>query len=308
MRKRLSVVDQRIYELKRHYLYKVWFSFLVPFFILMIICVIYVLPTCCDVFYHDFFFNHFGLIYAEGVSQILIDVIVFALAVLISTIIMLGVSFVCNKKFQKIYQTVLYDELTLYEFYQSSSNFVDEIELSELLVHLPFNRVVKEDVMILKKDYDFALYQLHLKGSTYKHAGLFVLKNERKKNEFIQISSSLQCPQKNYQGKDTISFHYDSNKFASKIDVFSTYGKKTNQICNYDFLSLFDQLQRFCKCKIVIISYLNYLFLIIPGWEFRLSVNVLSFFKQNSMDKKVSSIERIYQYMNQIEKKIYEVK
>lgn len=308
MKKGLSVVDQRIYELKRHYLYKVWLSFIIPFFALMVIGIIYVLPTCVNVFYKEFFFEHFSSIYADGINQIVIDIIVFALVILVSTITMLSVSFICNKKFQKIYQTVLFDELTLYEFYQASSNFVDDIELSELFVHLPFNRVVKEDVMILKKDYDFALYQLHLHGSKYKHAGLFVLRNDKKKSEFIQILSSIDCPQKNYQGKDTISFHYDSNKFASKIDVFSTYGKKTNQICNYEFLSLFDKLQRFCKCKIIIISYLNYLFLIIPGWEFKLSINVLSIFKQNSMDKKVASIERIYQYMHQIENQICEVK
>ena len=128
MRKGLSVVDQRIYELKRHYLYKVWLSFIIPFLILMIFGIIYVLPTCYNIFYKELFFTNFRIIYSSGINQIVIDVIVFVLIVLISAIIMLSVSFICNKKFHKMYQTILFDELTLYEFYESSSNaFIKKI-------------------------------------------------------------------------------------------------------------------------------------------------------------------------------------
>lgn len=308
MKKNLSVVDQRLYELKRHYLLKSWLALVIPLFVCLIISSLYVLPIYFNVFWKSFVVDKFSFIYTEGNRQLIINILVIAISILVSLICFFLTYFFLNRKYQKIYYKIFVDELALSEFYDCGDGvLIDDISLNELFLHLPFSEVVKEHILSLKKVDKFSFYQLHSKNERFKKWGLITLYSDFKKDNYIQISSSFKCPKHPYKDMDLFTFNYNSREFAGRISVESTYKKKTNVLCNKEFLLSFDKLQRFCKSKIIIISFEHYLFMLAPGWSFRFSPSLIKKFKPNSMEKKVQSIEKIYNQISIINKEIIEV-
>lgn len=308
MKKGLSVVDQRLYELKCHYLLKSWLALVIPLFVCLVLSTVYVLPLYFNVFWKEFITEKFSFIYTDGQKQVIINILIFAISILVSLIFFFLFYFFSNRKYQKIYYKIFVDELALSEFYECNDEItIDDISLNELYLHLPFSEVIKEHILSLKKDEKFSFHQIHSKNERFKKWGLITLYNDFRKDNFIQISSSFKCQKHPYKDMDLFTFNYNSREFADRIRVESTYKKKTNVLCNKEFLLAFDKLQRFCKSKIIIISFDHYLFMLAPGWSFRFSPSLIKRFKPNSMERKVQSIEKIYNQLCIINNKIIEV-
>lgn len=305
MKENYSVISLRLKELKKHYLFKVSLSFLLPFFLLSLAFIFYILPISHKVFYSDFIYRYFPFIYAPDSIQKTINILFIIIILLISFLIAFIAFFILNKQYRKIFSLILEDELKLNEFYPYDSDVYYFNRVFEVIYkYLPFNNIDKECLLSLKKDNIFIFYQLFLKGLKGKKAGLILLKSSNKTSGFLQINSFGKSNCSSYKDKNIFEFNYDNPKYSSSIRVYSSYSIKTNEICNNSFLEEFDSLQRYVNSKVILTSFEDIVCLVIPGWEFILSENLFKRVDSNIMEKKVENIEKIYDYLCALSLKI----
>lgn len=302
MENNLSFIDIRIKELRNHYLFKILLSLIIPFIILFSLTTIYLLPLNFNVTYKEWIFSSLSIIYMKGSRQTIINICLILIDILIIIIIFLFTLYFSNKKYHKLYLKILYDELSLNEFYiYDKNNYVEEDAFDKLYEHCPYSLDFKEYIFSLKKDESFlSFYQAKIKNEKYKNLSIIIFDNKKKKKDFILFSSAINCPMKTYNNQEIFKDTYISRKYISDIYVYSSYRKKTSQICNKELLDEFDSLQRIIKSKIIITSINKYIFLVIPGWKLNFCEPLIFSNKKQFIDNKIQSIDQIYASLNHI--------
>ena len=306
MKKDYSLIDIRLIELRSYYLTKIIISMIISFCCFSFTYLVFSLPAFYDIFYREYFFETFNLIYfVEENIKTIINVFLLFIALLTTILIVLIEYFVFNKKYQKYYNSFIFDELQLIDYSINTNKFNLNIKTMDS-IYTANNIVmeINEHICSIKKKGNLDIFQITTKGKI-KHSSLYVFSSNKCLNEFIQLDTLENHKINNFNGKNVFDFYYDSPKYPNKINVFSTYGKKTNSICSNELISLVNRLQIYFDSKITITAFENYLAIYVPNQRIKLSQSLIKKYKHNLIDKKVSTIDYIFKSLDDIYDQIH---
>lgn len=304
MKKEYSLIDLRLIELRRHYLNKIITISFLAALLAFIISALFTFPTFTNVFYKDFMLEKFHFLYIDNIKiQTTLNFLVYGISILVCVLLTLILCFYSNKKFHRLYISILFNELQLNEY--AINNRIDIIStnmMDQIYNYINLDVIVNEKILSLKKENYLNIYQLDLRNPNMKKGALFLIKGKHRFTDFIQFNTLNKKVISTYEEKNVFDFHYDSPKYPALINVFSSYGKMTNKICSNECLKIINDLQIYLHSKIILTSFNDYIALFIPNWKIVISESLYKEVEPDTIDKKIETIEKIHNYLTEIEK------
>ena len=306
MKNDYSLIDIRLIELRSHYLIKIIISMIISLGCFALSYFIFSLPVFYDVFYKDTFYDVFSLIYqSKDDFMNLINIFLLFIALLTTILIVSIEYFVFNKKYQRYYISFIFDELKLIDYSINNNKFNLNIKtMDNIYTTNDIVMEINEHICSIKKNCNFDIFQLTLKGKI-KHSSLYVFSSDKRLSNFIQLDTLGNHKINNFSSNNVFDFYFDSPKYLNRINVFSTYGKRTNSICSKELIDLINKLQLYFNSKITITAFDNYLAIYVPNQKIKLYQSLIKRYKANLIDKKISTIDFIFKSSNEIFNQIY---
>ena len=307
MKKNLSVINLRLIELKKYFLLKVLGIFILLILVLWGITSLYFFPLIFNNSYSDFILKKLYFLYSfnqiDNIDYIII--LIYVIEFLFSFLLLTIFYYSYNKSYQKFYQEILLNELKLYDYELIDNSNVFDSRLETILTrYIHFKKVSKQEICKIKKDNLLTFYQLNIFHDKIKYGGLIVFYKNKNDNQFFQINSYGTCSISEHNQKGIFEYNYYDPRKNNKFSVYSTLSKKTNQICDKEFLDEFNKFQNFCGNQIIITSVNNLIILVIPRWKFKFSKSLTGKIQELEIESKTESIDKIYNYLKYFHNKI----
>lgn len=308
MNKKYSIINQRLVDLRKHFLSKIFFIFLSILVLVWLMIFILVSPYYFDNKVTLFLKNTFKFWYYGNYNFILVHSIIYFIAFLLSLLVLIILYFRYNKIYQKHYKEILMSELNLNDFELEKINAFESTKIERIInSYFPFKKYSKDLIASLKKDNQIHFFHLNIfKDKNFKYGGMIVFQRNISSQRFLQINSFNRCIIDEYKDNGVFEFNYFDPKYLIKYNIYSSYAKSTNHICNKEFLSKFIEFQKFIGASLVITVCENIISFIVPGWKFEFSNSLINSIKDDDLENKTETIEKIYQYLKYLDLKIQE--
>jgi hypothetical protein len=219
------------------------------------------------------------------------------IAILFSTFALYRVS----SKYRKYFKRIVFNEIELsgYDIVKLRSMY-DEVKFEKLYQYLNIKNVENEYLFTLNKENSLNFYQIHSKENKGRYSLLIKMETKSKLSHFLQIRTNGEPRLDNYNNEIIFMFSYPSTKFIKDFRVYSSYGKKTNQIFNTDFLKYLNDMVLYCKNDFIVTYYDNEIYILFSGWRLNLTEHLFKKITNGLITSKVESISTLYNYFDKL--------
>lgn len=300
MEKDYSLIDLRLIELRQHCWKKITSTVFISSIILTLLAVIFSLPIFTNIFYSSFFLEVFKPLYSlERKFFLFVNLLYLLISILIMVLVFIIEYFVYNRKYQTIYKDIILNELKLIDYSYIDYHHFPSKEIQRIIKSLSIKVEINENIASIRKENNFYLNHLYLKEKG-KEASLYMICFNEKVEKFMQIDTTGNHIVNEFEKELVFDFYYDHPKYPNKIIVFSSFGKDTNSILNRNLISEINHLQNYFNSKITISVFDNYIALYVPDQKIKLSQSLNKKYHVNLIDRKINTIEHIYNSLSKI--------
>lgn len=277
--------------IRKKYLWKFIFHIFILYFLVIFIGCLYILPIYNNVFWKEFFLDKLSFLYSN--NEFIQTIIVVVLCSILSIVLIVLTSIIYyknNSKYGERFMGLLYDELRLNEIYIQNKRRLDESNDLEL-IYKSYNlkNVERTHLFTFKSLLEMDFYQFYSLMHRRKDYSLLIKSRVNKGiNGYLTLQFDNQYTIEEYNGKGIFQYNFqDTRKYPYDIYANSSFGRDTYQIVNENVLKTMISLKEFTGVNIRVTLEDHLYFVLINGWELKLSDNLFSPIAFNTMDKKV---------------------
>lgn len=301
MKKEYSLIDLRLIELRRFYLFKIFVTlFLVTFFFTSLLVFIF-LPLNYEVPYKDFVYSNASFFY-NNEYRILISIIITIILCLVDILLAILLISFNNRKYVKMYESIMFNELALDDMNISlERNMHYKKIISEYLNEINSNYVDSEYLFNVSHQKKLSFFNLRNKNTNKATTLLVLHKLPSSINGFIQVTDIEYLKKHHYKDEQILEYHYTS-KIFNKYKINSTLGKTTNYLCEGGLIKLVDEIRKYCKCNVSFIVIDEMIYIHFSNFKFKLYERLFKKIKASNLEKKVIEFSKlIFKIENAIE-------
>ena len=253
MKKEYSLIDLRFIELRRFYLFKIIFIISLLVIVLSSFLIFLFLPIYYNVPYKDFVYENASFYYLNE-HRVMISIIIIAICILLVILISVIVISIINRKYIKMYESILFNELGLEDIKVSfQRNLHHKKIISQHLNFIDTNNYDSEYLFNIEYKEKLSFYNLRKKGINKDENLLVIAKLPTSIKGYIHVSDKL-LNKHDYENEDIIEYHYINNKVFDNYVINSTLGKKTNKLCEGGLIHLVEEIRKYCQCNISFVT------------------------------------------------------
>ena len=216
--------------------------------------------------------------------------ITFPLAILfIDFILSLIFYYHSNTKYQKEFLSKVYDELRLNEIYLVTKRRQDEGEIEEIYKALAYKKIEREYLYSFRSLLDMDFYQMFSFMHRRKDYSLLIKsKVDHGVDGFIQMRFNTKYTIEEYKEKGIFQYNfYNPKKYPFDLYANSSLGKDTYKIVDDNVIKTMIQLKMYTNVNIIATITNDLFYVLIPGWELKLTDSLFKKLKYDTMDKKI---------------------
>lgn len=277
--------------IRKKYLWNFIFHVFILYSLVIILGCLYILPIYNNVFWKDFFLEKLSFLYSN--SELIQTIIVVVLCSILSIVLIVLTSIIYyknNSKYGERFMGLLYDELRLNEIYIQNKRRLDESNDLEL-IYKSYNlkNVERTHLFTFKSLLEMDFYQFYSFMHRRKDYSLLIKSRVNKGlNGYLTLQFDNQYTIEEYNEKGIFQYNFqDTRKYPYDIYANSSFGRDTYQIVNENVLKTMISLKEFTGVNIRVTLEDHLYFVLINGWELKLSDNLFAPIAYNTMDKKV---------------------
>lgn len=277
--------------IRKKYLWKFIFHVFILYSLVIILGCLYILPIYNNVFWKDFFLEKLSFLYSN--NELIQTIIVVVLCSILSIVLIVLTSIIYyknNSKYGERFMGLLYDELRLNEIYIQNKRRLDESNDLEL-IYKSYNlkNVERTHLFTFKSLLEMDFYQFYSFMHRRKDYSLLIKSRVNKGlNGYLTLQFDNQYTIEEYNEKGIFQYNFqDTRKYPYDIYANSSFGRDTYQIVNENVLKTMISLKEFTGVNIRVTLEDHLYFVLINGWELKLSDNLFAPIAYNTMDKKV---------------------
>lgn len=277
--------------IRKKYLWNFIFHVFILYSLVIILGCLYILPIYNKVFWKDFFLEKLSFLYSN--NELIQTIIVVVLCSILSIVLIVLTSIIYyknNSKYGERFMGLLYDELRLNEIYIQNKRRLDESNDLEL-IYKSYNlkNVERTHLFTFKSLLEMDFYQFYSFMHRRKDYSLLIKSRVNKGlNGYLTLQFDNQYTIEEYNEKGIFQYNFqDTRKYPYDIYANSSFGRDTYQIVNENVLKTMISLKEFTGVNIRVTLEDHLYFVLINGWELKLSDNLFSPIAYNTMDKKV---------------------
>ena len=277
--------------IRKKYLWNFIFHVFILYSLVIILGCLYILPIYNNVFWKDFFLEKLSFLYSN--NELIQTIIVVVLCSILSIVLIVLTSIIYyknNSKYGERFMGLLYDELRLNEIYIQNKRRLDESNDLEL-IYKSYNlkNVERTHLFTFKSLLEMDFYQFYSFMHRRKDYSLLIKSRVNKGlNGYLTLQFDNQYTIEEYNEKGIFQYNFqDTRKYPYDIYANSSFGRDTYQIVNENVLKTMISLKEFTGVNIRVTLEDHLYFVLINGWELKLSDNLFAPIAYNTMDKKV---------------------
>ena len=277
--------------IRKKYLWKFIFHVFILYSLVIILGCLYILPIYNNVFWKNFFLEKLSFLYSN--NELIQTIIVVVLCSILSIVLIVLTSIIYyknNSKYGERFMCLLYDELRLNEIYIQNKRRLDESNDLEL-IYKSYNlkNVERTHLFTFKSLLEMDFYQFYSFMHRRKDYSLLIKSRVNKGlNGYLTLQFDNQYTIEEYNEKGIFQYNFqDTRKYPYDIYANSSFGRDTYQIVNENVLKTMISLKEFTGVNIRVTLEDHLYFVLINGWELKLSDNLFAPIAYNTMDKKV---------------------
>ena len=277
--------------IRKKYLWNFIFHVFILYSLVIILGCLYILPIYNNVFWKDFFLEKLSFLYSN--NELIQTIIVVVLCSILSIVLIVLTSIIYyknNSKYGERFMGLLYDELRLNEIYIQNKRRLDESNDLEL-IYKSYNlkNVERTHLFTFKSLLEMDFYQFYSFMHRRKEYSLLIKSRVNKGlNGYLTLQFDNQYTIEEYNEKGIFQYNFqDTRKYPYDIYANSSFGRDTYQIVNENVLKTMISLKEFTGVNIRVTLEDHLYFVLINGWELKLSDNLFAPIAYNTMDKKV---------------------
>ena len=277
--------------IRKKYLWKFIFHVFILYSLVIILGCLYILPIYNNVFWKDFFLEKLSFLYSN--NELIQTIIVVVLCSILSIVLIVLTSIIYyknNSKYGERFMGLLYDELRLNEIYIQNKRRLDESNDLELICKsYNLKNVERTHLFTFKSLLEMDFYQFYSFMHRRKDYSLLIKSRVNKGlNGYLTLQFDNQYTIEEYNEKGIFQYNFqDTRKYPYDIYANSSFGRDTYQIVNENVLKTMISLKEFTGVNIRVTLEDHLYFVLINGWELKLSDNLFAPIAYNTMDKKV---------------------
>lgn len=277
--------------IRKKYLWKFIFHIFILYFLVIFIGCLYILPIYNNVFWKEFFLDKLSFLYSN--NEFIQTIIVVVLCSILSIVLIVLTSIIYyknNSKYGERFMGLLYDELRLNEIYIQNKRRLDESNDLELICKsYNLKNVERTHLFTFKSLLEMDFYQFYSFMHRRKDYSLLIKSRVNKGlNGYLTLQFDNQYTIEEYNEKGIFQYNFqDTRKYPYDIYANSSFGRDTYQIVNENVLKTMISLKEFTGVNIRVTLEDHLYFVLINGWELKLSDNLFAPIAYNTMDKKV---------------------
>ena len=277
--------------IRKKYLWNFIFHVLILYSLVIIVGCLYILPIYNNVFWKDFFLEKLSFLYSN--NELIQTIIVVVLCSILSIVLIVLTSIIYyknNSKYGERFMGLLYDELRLNEIYIQNKRRLDESNDLELICKsYNLKNVERTHLFTFKSLLEMDFYQFYSFMHRRKDYSLLIKSRVNKGlNGYLTLQFDNQYTIEEYNEKGIFQYNFqDTRKYPYDIYANSSFGRDTYQIVNENVLKTMISLKEFTGVNIRVTLEDHLYFVLINGWELKLSDNLFAPIAYNTMDKKV---------------------
>lgn len=277
--------------IRKKYLWKFIFHVFILYSLVIILGCLYILPIYNKVFWKDFFLEKLSFLYSN--NELIQTIIVVVLCSILSIVLIVLTSIIYyknNSKYGERFMGLLYDELRLNEIYIQNKRRLDESNDLELICKsYNLKNVERTHLFTFKSLLEMDFYQFYSFMHRRKDYSLLIKSRVNKGlNGYLTLQFDNQYTIEEYNEKGIFQYNFqDTRKYPYDIYANSSFGRDTYQIVNENVLKTMISLKEFTGVNIRVTLEDHLYFVLINGWELKLSDNLFAPIAYNTMDKKV---------------------
>lgn len=277
--------------IRKKYLWNFIFHVFILYSLVIILGCLYILPIYNKVFWKDFFLEKLSFLYSN--NELIQTIIVVVLCSILSIVLIVLTSIIYyknNSKYGERFMGLLYDELRLNEIYIQNKRRLDESNDLELICKsYNLKNVERTHLFTFKSLLEMDFYQFYSFMHRRKDYSLLIKSRVNKGlNGYLTLQFDNQYTIEEYNEKGIFQYNFqDTRKYPYDIYANSSFGRDTYQIVNENVLKTMISLKEFTGVNIRVTLEDHLYFVLINGWELKLSDNLFAPIAYNTMDKKV---------------------
>lgn len=277
--------------IRKKYLWNFIFHVFILYSLVIILGCLYILPIYNKVFWKDFFLEKLSFLYSN--NELIQTIIVVVLCSILSIVLIVLTSIIYyknNSKYGERFMGLLYDELRLNEIYIQNKMRLDESNDLELICKsYNLKNVERTHLFTFKSLLEMDFYQFYSFMHRRKDYSLLIKSRVNKGlNGYLTLQFDNQYTIEEYNEKGIFQYNFqDTRKYPYDIYANSSFGRDTYQIVNENVLKTMISLKEFTGVNIRVTLEDHLYFVLINGWELKLSDNLFAPIAYNTMDKKV---------------------
>lgn len=277
--------------IRKKYLWNFIFHVLILYSLVIFIGCLYILPIYNNVFWKEFFLDKLSFLYSN--NEFIQTIIVVVLCSILSIVLIVLTSIIYyknNSKYGERFMGLLYDELRLNEIYIQNKRRLDESNDLELICKsYNLKNVERTHLFTFKSLLEMDFYQFYSFMHRRKDYSLLIKSRVNKGlNGYLTLQFDNQYTIEEYNEKGIFQYNFqDTRKYPYDIYANSSFGRDTYQIVNENVLKTMISLKEFTGVNIRVTLEDHLYFVLINGWELKLSDNLFAPIAYNTMDKKV---------------------
>lgn len=277
--------------IKKKYLLGFISNILILYCAVILIGCLYILPIYNNVFWKNFFLDKLSFLYAKSeIVQTIIVVTLSSVLVIILIVLTLVNYYKLNSKYQDRFIYLLYDELRLNEIYLQNKRRVDEsADLERIYKSYNLKNIERTHLFTFKSLLEMDFYQFYSLLHRRKDYSLLIKSRvDKGLNGYITLQFDNQYTIEEYNEKGIFQFNFqDTRKYPYDVYANSSFGKDTYKIVDENVLKTMILLKKFTGVNIRVTIEDHLYYVLIPGWELKLTDNLFTPIAYNTMDKKV---------------------
>jgi hypothetical protein len=296
MKETLSIIDSEVKSIKHQHL-RSFFAWSFAFFLLaFIINFFYLSAYYLEVPYKDFFLSKLSVLYLPS-SQWSANILFISLSALVCLLAQGITLLIVKRQYKDRYNSLIQNEIELSGFkFIKLRNYYEEIRFENVYNSMNLLKVENEYLFTLSNEFNVSFYQLHSKEEGGRYSLLMKMDFDKKFNHFLQIRTSGRPKEDTFNGENLFMYSYPSSKFKKDFRVFSSYGKKTSEFFNSDFLKFLNEITLYAKNDYIISCYENEIYILFSGWRLDMTEDLFKNVISNGVALKIEAVTSLYNY------------
>ncbi len=286
----------KIKRMRRKYLFLELLYILIGLMIYLLLVNLYVL-------FYSKKIDFLSFLYKTSFEVFLILFSLFLLCFMITTLFVSLKYKKYNKIFHQTYLNELFEEVKLNDiYYQFRNKTFNKVLFDELEEDLSIQHVKRLfSISDVSPTRHVELNQVEYIIDGIKNKGVIIIyKTDEFLDGFFQIRNSGKTKRTDYKNKSVLRFGFTRKNILSTFDVFSSLGSQTFKLDNDVFSSKLLEFKKFVRCDIVFTRCESTISILLNSFQFNLTSNLLKSYKEEIFDKKVDSLIRFHNLVDEL--------